>query len=69
MNDMTKKQIQSDGTSVAETAKKLHEDLQTVGHYDSARLKRVFGDPRKSAGATATDALCSAYLGRQARVQ
>lgn len=66
MNEMTaNKKIQSERTSVSETAKKLHEDLRDRGHYDAARLKRVFGDPRKSVAVESNKEGCAAYLGRK----
>lgn len=52
-------------TSVAEAAKKLHQDLRDRGHYDATRLKQVFGDPRKSVAVESVDDTCAAFLARK----
>lgn len=66
MIEMAVKQtIQPERTSVSETAKKLHEDLRDRGHYDAARLKQVFGDPRKSVVVESSKDRCAAFLARK----
>jgi len=48
--------------TVAQAAKELRQDFESLGYFRSDNYARVFGDPRSSFEVKTSEQTCAAYL-------